>query len=127
SAPYDFPGFHFIFRTHVRDHSQTHVAPDLTLRAKPVRRIDSGDNEGRPNRSQLGDRSQQTHRSMCPALEQHRLFRGLSQRPYLVQWLVEPWGALLKSRLGQLLQPLLTLFGLINGPGWGWAASSPVN
>ena len=56
SAAHDFSGLHFIFRAHVGDYGQPHVTPELTLGAEPVRRVNGGDNECRPDRSQLRDR-----------------------------------------------------------------------
>ena len=127
SPAHHFSSFHFILRTHVRDHGQAHVAPELTLRAKPVGCVDSGDNECRSNGPQLGNGSQQTHSSMRQAFAQHGLLGLLSQRLELIELLVEPLRPLLKSRFGQLSQPLLPLFGLINPTAWRRNTASAVD
>src|SRR5262245_59812617 len=73
SPTHHFPLFHFVLRTHVRDHGQSDVAPELTLRTESVRAVDDPCNHRCSNGSQLRNRSQQTHGGVCSALGHHHL------------------------------------------------------
>ena len=52
STSHDTSSLRFVFRTHVRDDGQAHVAPKLTFRSEAMRRVYCGDNECCSNRTQ---------------------------------------------------------------------------
>src|SRR5213594_1941533 len=78
-ATYDAAFFHLVLGTHVCDHSQAAVTPELLPGPKAMWRIHRGNDQGASNRSQLWNGSQQGEGPVAPALHQHRLFSSLSQ------------------------------------------------
>src|SRR5262244_1507769 len=78
-------------------------------------RVHRSDKHGAANRPQLGDRSKQAKSRMFSAFGHHRHLGLLSERAQMIQFFIQPTHTLPGSRLAEQLQPLLSLFLLIDG------------
>src|ERR1019366_10244094 len=59
-----------VFPAAVRLQSQAAVCPQLSLGAKPMWRLQQGDQQSRPNRTDIGNPLEQLRRAMLAALRQ---------------------------------------------------------
>src|SRR5215831_4145061 len=64
------PFYIAIFRTVASLQRQTAVGPQWSLGAKPMRRLDPGDQQSGPNRTDIGNLAQQLGRLLLAALRQ---------------------------------------------------------
>src|SRR5262245_1488924 len=85
------------------------------LRAKSIWRVDCSDKHGAANWPQLGDRSKQAKSPMFSAFRHHGHLGLLPERSQMIQFFIQPAHTLSSSMLGEQLQPLLSLFLLIDG------------
>lgn len=68
-----------VFSTAVCLQCLTAVRPQLSLGAKPVRRLDQRYQQSRPNRTDIGNLAKQFRRAMLAALRQQIVARCLTQ------------------------------------------------
>jgi hypothetical protein len=110
-----------IFRTHVRDHGQPAVTPELVFGPKTVGGIHGSDDVRTSNRSEFWNRSKKSARSMFPAFGQHRLLGSFPQRTKLIQFVVEQFRSLPQSGFGHPVQPLVALCRLVHSTAGAFA------
>src|SRR5262249_36618890 len=103
-----------IFRTHVRHHGQSTVAPQLPFRPESMRCIHRSDDQCAAQWSYLWNGPQKSDGSMFPTFTDNGLFGSSAESRQLIQFFIETFHPLSCPRLAQFLQPLLPLRWLIS-------------
>src|SRR6516165_1127670 len=114
-APNDSTFTHLILGAGMSDNGQTAVTPELTFGSESMGSAGSSDNLSGPDWTHLWNRSQQLDRLMALSFGEHCSLCSFPKFTNVIQLFIEPGRSLLHSHFDQLLQPIVSLFLLVNG------------
>src|SRR5262245_38303367 len=106
---------HLVLGACMSDNGQTAVTPELTFGSESMWSAGGGDDLGRADWTHLGNRSQQFNRSVSSSFREDSSFRSFPKFTNVIQLFIEPGRSLLHSHFDELLQPMVSLFLLVDG------------